>query len=163
MATEIASRLWRRRYLVDDLGVSESDWDGSLLRFIAWDELVRIDGPGILCSSSGERIRPKLEYGKSGCFLGTVISEWKSRAPDAWRENKARRFRHCRRSAFIILPLMFAVLLLTCYLLPWAVEGQRPTPAELEKLKGMAIMAVLSVGGYWFLYFKWWRRVFTDA
>jgi hypothetical protein len=162
MATEIASRLWRRRYRVDDSGISEFLWDETPLRFIQWDELAQVH-PSSLRSSSGDRIRPRLELDKKRCLLRTVVCEWRLRVPDAWREDNARRFRLCRRTTFIYLPLGFAIPLLLSYLLPWVAGGQGPRPAELAKLNRLSIMSVVCLGATWFYYFRWARHDYADA
>ena len=80
--TEFESRLWSRQHRVDDSGISESQWDGSLLRFIPWDQLDRVDF-GSLRSSFGERIKPRLDDDKKRCLMGTVLAAWRDRAPPA--------------------------------------------------------------------------------
>jgi hypothetical protein len=159
MATEIASRLWRRRYQVDDSGVSEFQWDGSPLRFIPWDQLAQIHLPPSLSfhSSYGDRIKPRLDLVKKKCLMESVVAEWRVRFPEAWREEKARHYRLCRRETFIYTPLVFAILLLLCYSLPWIPGWPVPKRAKPAKLNRLAVMAAVCVGARWFFYFKWER------
>lgn len=159
---EVASRLWRRRYRVDDAGVSELRWDGTPRHFMAWDRLSQVR-PSSLRSTFGESIKLRLDEDKKQCLVNAVLAKWRVRCPEAWREDHDRRFRVCRRTIFLYIPLMMFVPWLLLYALPWLDNRRGPNPVEWAKLRGLGIMALLVCGLAWFYYFKWARRAYAEA
>lgn len=141
---EISAR--RRRYRIDEDGITESDQDGFPLRSIPWDRL-RDVRTRELRSTDGTRISLANVGDEHGVFSARVLSEFASRCPEAYAVYRKRVMRRARRTIFVGVPC-------TLLLPQWAIyvlTGQYN--------RGLIVLGMTGVGWFVLIYYAFiWRK-----
>ncbi len=104
----------RRRYRIDETGITESDPDGFPLRAIAWDGLAVLDS-SILHSTDGTRISLDPLGNDRRDFARRVREEFASRCPVAYRHYREWAVRRAWRCIFIVFPCYALLPQVVCF------------------------------------------------
>jgi hypothetical protein len=155
MATEFESTRFRsprrrRRYRIDESGVTEFDAERNFLRFIPWYDSTGIRGSHdcrtfTVRSRRGASINGLLEPERLSEFNREARSRWRAALPHAYRDTIRRDLRVIRRVVVLYPPLinlalvsaLLAVLQLTVSL------GFEPDPKLVSGLPGEISLAII--------------------